>query len=557
MIAENLLNQLNTNKNRWVQVGLDERIHLLDQMITYVHDAANDWVTVCLAQKAIQPNNPMAIEEWLGGPVNVLRLLRSLRSSLIEYKNTKKISFANNPMFLSDGRIVVQVFPKSRADRILFKDISGDIWFKKDQTISDIYLNQFKYYKDKEKISNGEIALVLSSGNMSGLSFGDVIHKLFVENKVVIFKPSELLDGLLPIYKNVFRDLIREGYLQIITGDSGIGAELCKNQLVSIIHITGSHKTYQKILANISNGKTLKKNELKKSITAELGNITPIIVVPGTWNQKEVSYQAENIVSMMVMNAGFNCLTPRILITHANWTQRNSLLDEIRILFSKVPLRKAYYPGAKIAYDKFCNNYSAAEHFGKSKVADELPWVLASGLSSENDELCFREELFCNCYAEVQIEAESIAEYLEKAVIFCNEKLWGTLAVTLIADPVTSSHSAPKRAIEKAITNLKYGRIDVNVGGGIGRYLANFPVGAYPCDILTEVQSGIGFMGNALFVENVEKIVIKGPFYLKKKPLNFITLKNTNNIAIKLIDYEAKPSFFNFCRLVMAAFLNS
>ena len=53
----------------------------------------------------------------------------------------------------------------------------------------------------------------------------------------------------------------------------------------------------------------------QKRITAELGNISPVIIVPGAWTEKELNFQAANIAGMIDHNASFNCTTPRLLVT--------------------------------------------------------------------------------------------------------------------------------------------------------------------------------------------------------------------------------------------------
>lgn len=44
-----------------------------------------------------------------------------------------------------------------------------------------------------------------------------------------------------------------------------------------------------------------------KSITGELGNVTPFIIVPGEWTDVDLKYQAKSIVSGLLQNSGHNC----------------------------------------------------------------------------------------------------------------------------------------------------------------------------------------------------------------------------------------------------------
>lgn len=69
---------------------------------------------------------------------------------------------------------------------------------------------------------------------------------------------------------------------------------------------------------------------LQKPIAAELGCVTPIIVVPGVWSNADLHYYAQEIVAGLVTNAGHVCLKPEIVITDAAWPQRAAFVDAIR-----------------------------------------------------------------------------------------------------------------------------------------------------------------------------------------------------------------------------------
>src|SRR5206468_10927845 len=115
---------------------------------------------------------------------------------------------------------------------------------------------------------------------------------------------------------------------------------------------------------------------LTKRFTAELGNISPVIVVPGPWDDGALDYQAENIATMLTNNAGFNCNAGRVIVQHAAWGQRGELLARIGRVLSQIPVRRAYYPGAGERFDAFLGAHQrTAEIFG-SRAGDKLPWML-------------------------------------------------------------------------------------------------------------------------------------------------------------------------------------
>ncbi len=70
--------------------------------------------------------------------------------------------------------------------------------------------------------------------------------------------------------------------------------------------------------------------KVKKPVAAELGCVTPYIVVPGNWTAKDMDYYAEEIVAGLVHNAGHNCLKGEILVTDAEWPQRAQFVEAVR-----------------------------------------------------------------------------------------------------------------------------------------------------------------------------------------------------------------------------------
>jgi acyl-CoA reductase-like NAD-dependent aldehyde dehydrogenase len=68
-----------------------------------------------------------------------------------------------------------------------------------------------------------------------------------------------------------------------------------------------------------------------KPVTAELGCVTPYIVVPGRWSQRDLDYYAEEVVASLVNNAGHNCLKVEVVVTDADWELRDQFVDAIRL----------------------------------------------------------------------------------------------------------------------------------------------------------------------------------------------------------------------------------
>src|SRR5947209_18315245 len=168
----------------------------------------------------------------------------------------------------------------------------------------------------------------------------DILYKLFVEDQVVLFKANPVNAYLGPLLEEAFQALITPGFLRIVYGGASEGAYLCNHPGVDEIHITGSDKTFDAIVfgAGPEGAERKAKHQplLTKRVTGELGNVSPVIVVPGPWSAGDLAYQAEHLVTMLTNNAGFNCNATRVILQHSGWSQREQVLQQARQLSSTI-----------------------------------------------------------------------------------------------------------------------------------------------------------------------------------------------------------------------------
>jgi hypothetical protein len=177
-----------------------------------------------------------------------------------------------------------------------------------------------------------------------------------------------------------------------------------------------------------------------------------------------------------------------------------------------------------------------------SAAEGELPWTLVEGIDpSRTDDICFRTEAFCALTAETAIGGSSVAEFLERAVDFANEVLWGTLTASILVHPRSLRDGGVSRAVDRAIARLRYGTVVVNNYGGMAYYLGVAPWGAFPGHHRGDIQSGVGFVQNALMLEQVQKSVVRCPFRLSPDP-SALTSRRFHEFGRTLALYEADPS---------------
>ncbi|MBD89561.1 MAG: aldehyde dehydrogenase [Deltaproteobacteria bacterium] len=544
------LQDLQANAAAWIDVSLDERIALLARLRASTYKTAERWAKAGCAHKKIPLGTPTESEEWLGGPFTTLRNLRLLERTLREIRETGAPKLPSTPKTRPDGTVTVEVFPSEKWDPLFYKDMRAEIWM--DASVSEENLPEHTgmIYREKAKGNTEEpkVALVLGAGNVSSIGPMDAFYKLFCEDQVVALKMNPVNDYLGPFMVEALKELVDRGWLRVVYGGAVEGKYLCDHEIVSEIHITGSDKTHDAIVFGTGEEGARRKAERDplntKRITSELGNVSPVIVVPGPWSQSDLDFQGQNLASMLTNNAGFNCNATRVIITHEAWQQRKDLLDVVRATFDRTPTRAAYYPGAQDRMSRFVGAHPNAEAHGDTKEG-HLPWTLIPDLDpSTEDEICFSTESWCSVFGEVALSAESTVEYIEKAVDFCNNRVWGTLNVALVVHPKTMKDPAVAAAVDAAISKLNYGSVAINHWPAVVYGLVTTTWGGAPGHTIYDVGSGIGVVHNTYLFDRPAKAVLRGPFRMSPKPPWFCTAKNSHNLAKKLTAFEAEPSWF-------------
>ena len=100
--------------------------------------------------------------------------------------------------------------------------------------------------------------------------------------------------------------------------------------------------------------------------------------------------------------------------------------------------------------------------------------------------------------AETAVGTADPVEFLDAAVPFANDRLWGTLSAGLVVHPRTMKHPATAAAVERAIAGLRYGTVTVNAWSGLSFSFGTPPWGAHPSSTPADIQSGAGWVHNTL-----------------------------------------------------------
>lgn len=537
---------LRARRDDWAALPLAQRVALVDDLIDRFRAVAQRWVDASREMEGITAGGPFVGEEWLAGPYVVVRNLRLLRRSLRDLADGGAPEIPGPVTERPDGQVVAEVFPTDLWDRLFYPRVTAEVWMQPGVTKAGLEATQATAYRDTDEPATGRVALVLGAGNVTSIGPMDTIYKLFAEKQVVLYKSHPVQDHVGPLFEEAFGTLIDRGFVRVVYGGADVGEYLVTHDGVDEIHITGSDKTYEAIVYGTGDEGAERKRQrrprLDKRVSAELGNVSPVIVVPGPWSPGDVDYQAENVVSMLTNNAGFNCNAARVVVTHARWPQRDDLLAAMRQVLATTPTRRAYYPGAADRCQRFLDAHpDGAEQYGEA-AAGELPWTFLPGLDPESrDDVAFRVEAFCSLFGEAPLDAPSAATFLDRAVELCNHTLWGTLNATVIVHPDSLDDPETAAAFERAVAQLRYGTVSINHWAAVGYGLAVTPWGAFPGHPPHDIQSGVGVVHNTLLFDQPQKTVVRSPFRAFPKPPWFVSHKTADALAHDLTEFEARP----------------
>lgn len=531
------LSKLEKGAQNLQSMPLQQRRQLIQSCAANIPDFAQQWVEVTCAAKQISPTHPVASEEILAGPASLLRYLQLLSGLFRNVEKSGKPQLPGSPRCNLAGRTCVPILPVKRLfDPLIFRGLSAEVWLNVDHDDQDIFA---ELPSDRNNIGNGKIAAVLGAGNVSAIPATDMLYKIFHDGEVVLLKLNPVNDYLYSTFTSIFAPLIEKQLLQILRGGNEIGKAIVSHPKIDTLHVTGSHHTHDAIIwganADERADRIANNNPLvNKPITSELGNVTPWIVVPGNYSNRQLQSQAEHIAASIVNNASFNCVATKMIVTCSDWPQRSDFLDRIETLLKNIPPRHAYYPGARERFERA----NAGREISNS--SSELPWTLIQNTTPESAAHLFQEESFVCVCAETTLEGSTPGEFLDSAVEFVNDQLFGTLCATITAPKSFENREA--LALEKAIAKLRYGSVCVNQWAGVVYGLMTPPWGGHPSSSLESPQSGMGHVHNTFCLKNFEKTVLRGPLCSHPKPVWFHSHKTATQVGWSLLKLYEKPT---------------
>jgi hypothetical protein len=201
------------------------------------------------------------------------------------------------------------------------------------------------------------------------------------------------------------------------------------------------------------------------------------------------------------------------------WRGRERLLAALRRILHAVPNRFAFHAGAQDRFARFMRAHPEIELLGAGH-SGSLPWGLITNLDPYSENLAFTTDPFAPILSETSLQSSSIADLVDGAVAFCNERLSGTLVATLIADPRSSRDPSTAAALERGIERLDYRMVTINLPPFVGLVYGH----------------------NGREAGRHGKTVIRAAFRSLTTPPWLVTHSHSHDVFRRLARFEAAPT---------------
>jgi acyl-CoA reductase-like NAD-dependent aldehyde dehydrogenase len=517
----------------WAGNGPQARGELAARTALSTAAATDAWIDAAVAiERSTDP--AVRAEETATGPLATLRLLLVTARALADIGRTGLPWIARLPRLVHGGGgvawVEVDAIPcrgphGSLHDGAVFGGHRATV-----RCASPGGLDAFERSWREEvarRPRTGGVALVLGAGNVTGLAPADCISQIFEYGRTVLLKLHPLHAPLLPILRAAFAPLVDAGLLVIVAGGAEVARRVLAAPGLDHVHLTGGEGAFD---ALVWGGRPRHgAPALVQTISCELGNVTPWIVVPGRYTRRELAMQADAIVASVVNNASCNCIATKLVVTAGSWPQRGEFLELVQRRFAAVPPRLAWYPGSVAAWETVTESSAPSD--------GTLPWTFRTGVDPDHDPRFVQREWFAPVVAEIPLEADSL-EAFATAVRGLVERLPGSLAASVTLPGGLAARDAARA--ELLVEHLPFGVVAVNTWAAIGYSMGSVPWGGFPGGTLEAPRSGIGRVHDPLLLPLVHNTIVRGPLAPWPRPSWFAWHPHGATLARGLVDVYAE-----------------
>ena len=183
-----------------------------------------------------------------------------------------------------------------------------------------------------------------------------------------------------------------------------------------------------------------------------------------------------------------------VLILPADWDGSARMLRQIRQRIEVSEPRIAYYPGTEERLSALQQAEPVAEVLG-----GDARRLFVAGVDPAVEHYGFGTEFFAPAMVTTSLPGEA-GQFLQHAVDFCNDKLYGTLSVNLIVHPTTRRQLGAD--FDRAIAALRYGGIGINAWVGaaflVARAAWGEPTRVTATPTVAELEAIFGWTGGRM-----------------------------------------------------------
>ncbi|MGE3170976.1 MAG: aldehyde dehydrogenase family protein [Planctomycetota bacterium] len=447
----------------------------------------DDWAAAAATGKGAADDPAVLAEELGHGPLPVARHLLLLEGTLRglargRLPRLRALSTAAGPR--------VRAVPRGLRDRLLLPGYRADVDCEPGQLL-------------QAPPPGGQgVHVVLGAGNVSSMPVGDALDALCRRGAAVLLKLSPLHAALQPVLERVLAPLIERDLLRLCCGDADLGAPALRDPRVAAWHLTGAPATLQAILRDPA--------AAAKPWTAELGNVTPVVVVPGIWSDRDLRTAANQLAAWFGHNAAGNCATPRLVLTAAGWPQRAAFLQHLGRAVDSLPPRRPFDPRARGRFARFAGDAAIAS----VTDGERLPFVLRTGVDLDREPHLAAEESFAPVLCEVAVPGQDAAAFADRCLGLLRERVSGALCAHVLAPEPVLARAA--HAVARLVDALPHGTVAINTWAVVGYALLAPPWGTGAT--AQGAALGRGFAHDTLCLRAPRRTVVQAPFRPRPAP---------------------------------------
>ena len=488
------------NAEKWAKLPDTAKLEYLKDAQSNLERLCDDWAKACLESRHYKGDALMGTAYTMG-PVVTGQHIATMINTYESLVKTGKPPAAKSLRKVGDQH-VANVYPLSFLDKVLLP-LNVDLWIAPGKEATQGACR-----------SRTGVCAILSAGNYEAPI--DILHKMFVESKVAVYARHGNLEGSNAFVEKIFHKLVADGYLSIVKPGIPHAQALVHHEKVDEMLMTGGCATYDKIVWGDEKAKETGKKILTKPCEAELGAVSPYVIVPSDhWTDKQLEHHANALVGFKLMNSSAVCASPQLLLVSKQWKHREQFLSLVLKKMEQTDKLPIFYGGTQDRVEAAAKAY---EESGRGKVHrirgsnapnDEfLRPVVVSGLDEQDlGSFSTRNEAFAPVLVELQVDAADEETFLKRVAEITNsDQVFGSLSCSVIVHDKTKKELG-NEAFDKWLKSMEWGTVGVNHWGGMGPIMATGLWGAYPKHTAKDIQSGVGILGNYLMFDHPQKQV--------------------------------------------------